>query len=146
LTTTPSGYRARRSIPIGSVDVPGAESEFVDQEGEVASGHVSEGPFVEAHARIMPEVASCPIKVPSMVASILICRGQPVPSVDRGIRGCRGNGVPRQLLRGIHGVDRLLPLGFAVFFSCQWPTRGPRWWPAKVPTSREWLAFRGAAS
>ena len=29
---------------------------------------------------------------------------------------------------------------------CQWPSRCPRWWPAKVPTSRDGLALRGAAS
>jgi hypothetical protein len=30
--------------------------------------------------------------------------------------------------------------------SCQWPTGGPRWWPTKVPTSRDGLALRRAAS
>jgi EAL domain-containing protein (putative c-di-GMP-specific phosphodiesterase class I) len=29
---------------------------------------------------------------------------------------------------------------------CQWPTCGPRWWPVKVPTSRDGLSLRGAAS
>src|SRR5450755_2278928 len=30
--------------------------------------------------------------------------------------------------------------------ACQWPTRGPRWWPTRVPTSRDGLALRGATS